>query len=104
VRSGTQIYARGTDLVVTASVSPGAELVADEAPVRAALGTAGVTVESIAASNGRLEARWSSDDPAETNTRALRALLDAGARVVSLNLETRSLEDAYLAIIKESRQ
>jgi septum site-determining protein MinC len=29
VRSGTQIYARGTDLDVTASVSPGAELVAD---------------------------------------------------------------------------
>ena len=29
VRSGTQIYARGGDLVVTASVSPGAELVAD---------------------------------------------------------------------------
>jgi septum site-determining protein MinC len=29
VRSGTQIYARGTDLVVTASVSPGAEIVAD---------------------------------------------------------------------------
>ena len=81
-----------------------AELVADEAPVRAALGTAGVTVDSIAASNGRLEVRWSSDDPAETNTRALRALLDAGTRVVSLNAETRSLEDAYLAIIKESRQ
>ena len=81
-----------------------AELVADEAPVRAALGTAGVTVERITASNGRLEVRWSSDDPAETNTRALRALLDAGARVVSLNAETRSLEDAYLAIIKESRQ
>jgi septum site-determining protein MinC len=29
VRSGTQIYARGADLVVTASVSPGAEIVAD---------------------------------------------------------------------------
>ena len=29
MRSGTQIYARGTDLVVTAAVSPGAELVAD---------------------------------------------------------------------------
>ncbi|HEX2646261.1 MAG TPA: septum site-determining protein MinC [Candidatus Dormibacteraeota bacterium] len=29
VRSGTQIYARGTDLVVTASVSPGAEIIAD---------------------------------------------------------------------------
>jgi septum site-determining protein MinC len=29
VRSGTQIYARGADLVVTASVSPGAEIMAD---------------------------------------------------------------------------
>jgi septum site-determining protein MinC len=29
VRSGTQIYARGADLVVTAPVSPGAELIAD---------------------------------------------------------------------------
>jgi septum site-determining protein MinC len=29
VRSGTQIYARGSDLIVTAPVSPGAELVAD---------------------------------------------------------------------------
>ena len=29
VRSGTQIYARGTDLVITAPVSPGAELIAD---------------------------------------------------------------------------
>ena len=29
VRSGTQIYARGADLIVTAPVSPGAEIVAD---------------------------------------------------------------------------
>lgn len=29
VRSGTQIYARGADLIVTAAVSPGAELIAD---------------------------------------------------------------------------
>ena len=29
MRSGTQIYARGTDLIVTAPVSTGAELVAD---------------------------------------------------------------------------
>lgn len=29
VRSGTQLYARGTDLVIIAAVSPGAELVAD---------------------------------------------------------------------------
>jgi septum site-determining protein MinC len=29
VRSGTQIYARGTDLIVLSSVSPGAEVIAD---------------------------------------------------------------------------
>jgi septum site-determining protein MinC len=29
VRSGTQVYARGSDLIVTAAVSPGAELIAD---------------------------------------------------------------------------
>jgi ABC-2 type transport system ATP-binding protein len=81
-----------------------AEVVADEAAVRSALGAAGVTIDGLSAGNGRLEVRWSTDDPAENNTRALRALLDAGARVVSVNAETRSLEDAYLAIIKESRQ
>ncbi len=80
-----------------------AEVVADESTVRTALGTAGVTVEGISPSAGRLEVRWSTVDPAETNTRALRALLDAGARIISVNAETRSLEDAYLAIIKESR-
>ena len=81
-----------------------AELVADEAAVRAALRTAGVTIGDLSAANGRLELRWTTDDPAENNTRALRALLDAGVRVISVNAETRSLEDAYLAIIKESRQ
>jgi ABC-2 type transport system ATP-binding protein len=78
-----------------------AELVAG---VRAALAGAGVTIDGLSPANGRLEVRWSADDPAESNTRALRALLDAGARVISVNAETRSLEDAYLAIIKESRQ
>ena len=81
-----------------------AELVADEAGVRGALRSAGVTIDGLSANNGRLEVRWSTDDPAENNTRALRALLDAGARVISVNAETRSLEDAYLAIIRESRQ
>lgn len=80
-----------------------AELLADEAAVRGSLASAGVTIEQLAAQNGRLEIRWTTDDPAETNTRALRALLDVGARVISLNAETRSLEEAYLAIIKESR-
>jgi ABC-2 type transport system ATP-binding protein len=81
-----------------------AELVADETAVRGALLSAGVTVDGITVGNGRLEVRWTTDDPAENNTRALRALLDTGARVISVNAETRSLEDAYLAIIKESRQ
>jgi ABC-2 type transport system ATP-binding protein len=80
-----------------------AELIGDESAVRTALASAGVTVDGISVSNGRLEARWSTHDPAESNTRALRALLDAGARVISVSAETRSLEDAYLAIIKESR-
>jgi ABC-2 type transport system ATP-binding protein len=81
-----------------------AELIADESSIRPALASAGVTVDGIVAGSGRLEVRWTTDDPAESNTRALRALLDAGARVISVNAETRSLEDAYLAIIKESRQ
>ena len=34
VRSGTQIYARGTDLVVTAPVSAGAEIMADGPPAQ----------------------------------------------------------------------
>jgi ABC-2 type transport system ATP-binding protein len=81
-----------------------AELVGDETAVRSALRVADVNVDRVSAANGHLEVRWSTDDPADDNTRALRALLDAGARVISVNAETRSLEDAYLAIIKESRQ
>jgi len=80
------------------------ELIGDEAAIRVALRAAGVTVDGASASNGHLELRWTTDDPAENNTRALRAILDAGARVISVNAETRSLEDAYLAIIRESRQ
>jgi ABC-2 type transport system ATP-binding protein len=81
-----------------------AEVVGDEGTVRATLLSAGVAVELVSPSTAGLEVRWSTDDPAETNTRVLRALLDAGARVISVNAETRSLEDAYLAIIRESRQ
>lgn len=81
-----------------------AEVIGDESRVREALASDGVTVEGLSTQNGRLEVRWTTDDPAQTNTRALRALLGAGAQVISLNAETRSLEDAYLAIIKESRR
>jgi len=53
VRSGTQIYARGSDLVVTAAVSAGAELVADGnihvyAPLRG---------RALAGASGDVEAR-----------------------------------------------
>ena len=53
VRSGTQIYARGADLVVTAAVSPGAELMADGnihvyAPLRG---------RALAGASGDIEAR-----------------------------------------------
>ena len=81
-----------------------AELVADENAVRRALQTAGITPDALTSASGRLEVRWTTDDPQQDNTRALRALLDAGAHVISLNAEARSLEEAYLAIIKESRQ
>lgn len=53
VRSGTQIYARGTDLVVTAPVSPGAEVMADgNIHVYAAL-----RGRALAGANGDAEAR-----------------------------------------------
>ena len=81
-----------------------ADLIGDESSVRAALSSADVAVDGVTAADGRIDVRWSADDPAASNTRALRALLDAGVRVISVNAETRSLEDAYLAIIKESRQ
>src|SRR5437868_8136035 len=58
-----------------------AEPVADEAAGRAPPGSAGVAPEPLSAQDGRLEVRWAADDPAETNTRALRGLLDAGVRV-----------------------
>ena len=81
-----------------------AEIVAEETAARAALASAGIAVDGVTRSNGQLELRWTTTDPAETNTRALKALLDSGAQVISVSSETRSLEDAYLAIIKESRQ
>jgi septum site-determining protein MinC len=53
VRSGTQIYARGTDLVVTAPVSPGAEIMADgNIHVYAAL-----RGRALAGASGDVEAR-----------------------------------------------
>ena len=53
VRSGTQVYARGTDLIVTAPVSPGAEIMADgNIHVYAAL-----RGRALAGADGDVEAR-----------------------------------------------
>ena len=81
-----------------------ARVVADAAAARTALAGAGVDVESLAEADGEVRLRWSADDAPRTNTLALRALIEAGAQIVSLEPEERSLEDAYLAIIEESRK
>ena len=71
---------------------------------RDALVRAGINAEAAAAQNGLAVLRFATDDPATTNPTALRALLDAGVRVVTLSAEERSLEDAYLAILAEARR
>jgi ABC-2 type transport system ATP-binding protein len=80
-----------------------AVVVADAVAARAALAAAGIDGAGVREDGGRLELRWSADDPPATNTAALRALLATGAQVVSLEPEERSLEEAYLAIIRETR-
>jgi len=76
----------------------------DIAAARDALVRAGINAEAAAAQNGLAVLRFATDDPATTNPTALRALLDAGVRVVTLSAEERSLEDAYLAILAEARR
>ena len=76
---------------------------AASATARGALAGAGIEVQGLTEAGDRLEIRWTTDDPAGANTRALGALIAAGARIISLEPEERSLEDAYLAIIKEGR-
>jgi ABC-2 type transport system ATP-binding protein len=76
----------------------------DAATAREALARAGIEAESAIAKNGLTALRFASDDPAAVNPAALRALLDAGVRVVTLAAEERSLEDAYLSILAEARR
>ncbi|HEY6959531.1 MAG TPA: ABC transporter ATP-binding protein [Candidatus Limnocylindria bacterium] len=80
-----------------------AVVVAQAPAARAALASVGITPDNASEADGRVELRWTADDPAETNTRALGALIAAGAKIVSLTAEERSLEEAYLAIVAESR-
>jgi ABC-2 type transport system ATP-binding protein len=76
----------------------------DAAAARAALATLGLDASVVPGENGLVAMRFETDDPARTNPRALRALLDADLRVVTLSPEERSLEDAYLAILAEARR
>ena len=76
----------------------------DPAVAREALRRAGVDAESTTARDGLAALRFPADDPAVVNPAALRALLDAGVRVISLSAEERSLEDAYLSILAEARR
>ena len=90
VRSGTQIYARGADLVVTAAVSPGAEIIADGnihvyGPLRGRAlagadgGSAGRFADAALARGEHDDFRWQRPlpyppaDPASVRRRALRA-------------------------------
>jgi ABC-2 type transport system ATP-binding protein len=76
----------------------------DPAMARDALARAGIQAEDASARDGLFALRFAADDPASVNPAALRALLDAGVRVVSLSAEERSLEDAYLSILAEARR
>jgi ABC-2 type transport system ATP-binding protein len=76
----------------------------DAATARDALARAGIEAETTTARDGMAALRFATDDPASANPAALRALLDAGVRVVTLSAEERSLEDAYLSILAEARR
>src|SRR5256885_10550911 len=76
----------------------------DARVAREALAAAGVEAQTTTARDGLAALRFAADDPATVNPTALRALLDAGMRVVTLSAEERSLEDAYLSILAEARR
>src|SRR3989449_6909217 len=93
-----------TDIRSAGRPSYTASFAGDATAARDALVRAGINAEAAAAQNGLAVLRFATDDPATTNPTALRALLDAGVRVVTLSAEERSLEDAYLAILAEARR
>ena len=76
----------------------------DAAVARDALARAGIQAVSASARDGLFALRFDAEDPASVNPAVLRALLDAGVRVVTLSAEERSLEDAYLSILAEARR
>ena len=90
------LFALRFDADDPASVNP--------AVARDALARAGIQAENASSRDGLVALRFAAHDPASVNPAALRALLDAGVRVVTLSAEERSLEDAYLSILAEARR
>jgi ABC-2 type transport system ATP-binding protein len=76
----------------------------DPETAREALARAGIAAESASTRDGLTALRFAADDPTAINPAALRALIDAGVRVVTLAAEERSLEEAYLSILAEARR
>ena len=75
----------------------------DPAAATAALERIGIHAEAVAAQDGLAALRFTTEDPTLTNSAALRALLDASIRVVTLAADERSLEEAYMQIVAEAR-
>ncbi len=70
---------------------------------RRALERAGIASERASGPNGVSALRFETADPLTANPAVLRALLDSGVTVLTLAAEERSLEDAYLQIVREAR-
>ena len=75
----------------------------DGALARTALSRVGIDAQPASGSDGLSALRFTTDDPVRTNGQALRALIDANVQVVTLSVDERSLEDAYMQILQEAR-
>jgi ABC-2 type transport system ATP-binding protein len=75
----------------------------DAAAALAALAPLDIGASALPAENGLSAVRFETDDPARTNPRALRALLEANVSVITVAAEERTLEDAYMSILAEAR-
>ena len=76
----------------------------DPAVARDALARLGLDASVLPPEDGLSAIRFATEDPRRTNPQALRALLDADLRVITVASEERTLEDAYLAILAEARK
>jgi septum site-determining protein MinC len=92
VRSGQQVYAEGTDLIVTGAVSTGAELIADGC------------VHVYGAMRGRVIAGAKGDEKARVFCRKFEAELVAVAGVYALAEQTQGLKKASVqAFLKDGK-